>query len=141
MSKLEERLSAKVAEQLNPIQERFAQQDQQALIDSATSEIDDAFTELLKEHSDLPENAREGIESLAYRYTDEPGLSAKEVVEKGFADYQQLLGQGEKNLFASKSGQPQTPEGPGAASMQDEKLTSFDDPRLRERAKAILQNS
>lgn len=141
VSKLEERLSEKLSEQLGPIQERFAQQDQQGLVDTATTEIDEAFTELLKDHSDLPDNARDGIESLAYRYTEEPGLSAKEIVEKGFADYQQLLGQGEKNLFASKSNQPQTPEGPGAASTAPEKITSFDDPRLRAQAKVILQNS
>jgi len=140
-SKIEERLIEKVSELINPLQERFEQQDQQKMIDDATAEIDDAFKELLGDDKNLPENARDTIEALAYRYSDEPGLSAKEVIEKGFADYQQLIGQAEKGLFAKKSDQPQTPEGPGAASMQDEKLTSFGDPRLKAQALERLKQS
>lgn len=140
-SKVEERLIEKVSELLNPIQERFDQQDQQKMIDEATAEIDSAFSSLLEEHKNLPDNARDTVEALAYRYSDEPGLSAKEVIEKGFADYQQLIGQAEKGLFAKKDGQPQTPEGPGAASMQDEKITSFGDPRLKAQALERLKQS
>lgn len=140
-SKIEERLIEKVSELINPLQERFEKQDEKQMIDEATAEIDSAFDSLLSEHKNLPENARDTVEALAYRYSEEPGLSAKEVIEKGFSDYQQLIGQAEKGLFAKKDGQPQTPEGPGAASMQDEKITSFGDPRLKAQARERLHQS
>jgi hypothetical protein len=141
MSKLEERLTGKVSELISPLQERFEQQDQQQLVDQTEAEIGGTLDALLAEHKNLPEGAAEGVKSLAYRYAEEPGLSAKEVIEKGFSDYLDLIGQGEKALFTKKSDQPSTPEGPGAASTAPEKITSFDDPRLKQQAREILKNS
>lgn len=141
-SSIEERLIEKLSEQINPILERFEKQDEKELVDKATAEIDQTFESLLAEHKDLPENARDTVEALAYRYTDEQGLSAKEVIEKGFSDYLSLIGQAEKGLFQKKSSQPATPEGPGGnAATQDEKITSFGDPRLKQIAAERLKQS
>jgi len=142
-NQVEERLLQKVTEMINPLMERFEHQEQAKLVESAETEISGALDSILGDdkNQNLPEGARDAIEALAYRYTDEPGLSGKEVIEKGFADYQNLIGQGEKGLFAQKEKQPETPEGPGAASTADEKITSFGDPRLLAMAKERMKQS
>lgn len=135
---IEERLIEKVTELINPINERFQQQDQEQTVQAAEKEINETF-EAITADNKLPEDARDAIEALSYRYTDESGLSGKEVIEKGFADYQKLIGQGEKSLFAQKENQPQTPEGPGAASTSPESISSFSDPRLKAQAMERLR--
>lgn len=137
---IEDRLIEKVTELINPINERFQQQDQEQTVQAAEKEINETFDAIMAE-TKLPEDARDAIEALAYHYTDEPGLSGKEVIEKGLADYQKLIGQGEKSLFAQKENQPQTPEGPGAASTSPESISSFDDPRLKAQAVERIRNS
>lgn len=138
---VEDRLLEKVAELINPLKEQLSEQSQAKLVESAEAEINGVLSSILSDHKDLPESARDAIEALAYRYTDEPGLSGKEVVEKGFADYQSLLGQGEKGLFVKKAQQPGTPEGEGPASTADEKITTFGDPRLKAQARERFKQS
>lgn len=140
---IEERLMQKVSEMLNPLQEQMQERERQAAVESAETEVNSALDAILgdEKNQNLPEGARDAIEALAYRYTDEPGLSAKEVIEKGFGDYQKLIGQGEKSLFTEKTKQPQTPEGPGAASTADEKITSFGDPRIKQIALERMKQS
>lgn len=140
-SQVEDRLLQKVTEMINPLMERFEKQDQEKALESAEAEVKGALDEILSEHDNLPEGARDAIEALAYRYAEEPGLTAKEVIDKGFADYNNLIGQGEKGLFAKKAEQPETPEGPGAASTADEKITSFGDPRLKAMSRERLKQS
>jgi hypothetical protein len=77
---------------------------------------------------------------LAYSYEDEPDVT--DPIAQGFEDYKELLAEGEKGLFKSKSSQPKPAEGPGAASTSPEKITTFDQAkaaareRLRQSANA-----
>ena len=128
---------------LNPIQERFQAQEEKEIEQAAENEINNAFDELFADdqNKDLPEDARDAIEALAYRYTDNSGLTAKEIIGKGLDDYKALIAQGEKSLFSQKDKQPQTPEGPGAASTAPEAITQFGDPRLKAQALERLKQS
>lgn len=135
--KIQEMIAEQVAEKLNPIQEQFQQQQQEQQLQEANQEITQQLEQIRTDNPDLPENAEDAIVRLAYSYADED----KDPIQKGFEEYKQLIGQGEKGLFEKKAGQPQTPEGPGAASTSPEKLTSFGDPRLKARALARLENA
>jgi hypothetical protein len=135
--KIQELIAEQVAERLNPIQEKLQAQEQQHLEQQANSEITQQLEQIRKDNPDLPEGAENAIVRLAYSYADED----KNPIEKGFEEYKELIGQGEKSLFAQKAGQPQTPEGPGAPATSPEKLTSFGDPKLKARAAEMLKNA
>jgi hypothetical protein len=135
--KIQELIAEKVSEALKPIEERTQQQEQQRLEQEASQEITSQLEQIRKDNPDLPEGAENAIVRLAYSYADED----KDPIGKGFAEYQELIGMGEKGLFAKKAGQPQTPEGPGAADTSPEKISSFGDPRLKQAALAKLHGS
>lgn len=133
-----EKIKELVAEQTQPIQETLQQQQQQAAVAEAEQGIDESLEQIRKDNPDLPENAEDAIVKLAYSYAEEDGVDP---IAKGFEDYQSLIGQGEKGLFEKKAAQPKPAEGAGAAVMGDEKITSFDDPRLMARAKEKLRQA
>jgi hypothetical protein len=128
-----EKIEELVAKQTQPIKEALENQSREQAIAGAEEEVQTSLQGIRKDNPDLPENAEDAIEQLAYRYTDEPNMSASEIIAKGFEDYQNLIGQGEKGLFEQKANQPAPAEGPAAAAMGDEKITSFNDPKLRAR--------
>jgi hypothetical protein len=134
---IEKLIAEKVAEATTPIQEKFQAQEQERLEAQASEEITSQLEQIRKDNPNLPEDAEDAIVRLAYSFSDED----PNPIQKGFEVYEQLIGQGEKGLFAQKSEQPQTPEGPGAASTSPEKLTSFSDPNLKARAAEIMRNA
>jgi hypothetical protein len=126
--KIQELIAEQVAEKVNPIQERFQRQDQERLEQEANQEISTQLESIRKDNPDLPEGAENAIVRLAYSYADED----KDPIGKGFEEYKELIGAGEKGLFARKDGQPQTPEGPGAAATAPDKLSNdWNDPARR----------
>lgn len=135
--KVQELIAEQVAERLNPIQEKLQAQEQERLEQEASKEITSKLEGIRKDNPNLPEGAEDVIIRLAYSYADEDG----DPVAKGFEEYKTLIGQGEKGLFDQKSSQPQPPEGPGAASTSDEKITSFNDPRLKAMAAERMRRS
>lgn len=136
-----EKIKELVAEQTTPIQEALEEQAKEQAVAKAEEEVTGTLKQIRDENPDLPENAEEAIEKLAYVYSDDSRLSVDDLLAKGFEDYKSLVGQGEKGLFAQKTEQPPPAEGAGAAAMGDEKITSFDDPRLRERVLTKLQKA
>lgn len=136
-----EKIKELVAEQTGPIKEALDNQSREQAIAGAEEEVQTSLQGIRKDNPDLPETAEDAIEQLAYRYTDESNLSASECIAKGFEDYKNLIGQGEKSLFDQKDKQPAPAEGAGPAAMGDEKITSFDDPRLMARAKERLRQA
>lgn len=122
-----EKVKELVAEQTQPLQETLQQQQQAQAVAQAEQGIEESLEQIRKDNPDLPENAEDAIVKLAYTYADEPGVDP---IEKGFEDYQGLIGQGEKGLFEKKAAQPAPAEGAGAPATGDEKITSFSDPRL-----------
>jgi hypothetical protein len=134
---IEKLIAEKVAEATSPIQEKFQAQEQERLEQEASQEITSQLEEIRKDHPDLPKGAEDAIVRLAYSHADED----PNPIQKGFEEYEQLIGQGEKALFTDKAEQPQTPEGPGAASTSPEKVTSFGDPRLKAMATERLKQN
>lgn len=129
-----EKIEELVAKQTQPIKEALENQSREQAVAGAEEEVQTSLQGIRKDNPDLPETAEDAIEQLAYRYTDdESNLSASEIIAKGFEDYKNLIGQGEKGLFEQKTKQPAPAEGAGAAVMGDEKITSFNDPKLRAR--------
>jgi hypothetical protein len=126
--KIQELIAEQVAEKVGPIQERFQKQEQERLEQEANQEISTQLEQIRKDNPDLPEGAENAIVRLAYSYADED----KDPIGKGFEEYKELIGAGEKGLFAKKAEQPQTPEGPGAAATAPDKLSSdWNDPTRR----------
>lgn len=135
--KIQELIAEQVAEKVGPIQEKFQAQETERLEQEASQAITQQLEEIRKDNPDLPEGAEDAIVRLAYSYADED----KDPIAKGLEDYKALIGQGEKSLFAQKDKQPQTPEGPGAASTAPEAITQFGDPRLKAQALERLKQS
>lgn len=133
-----EKIKEIVAEQIKPLQDTQQQELQARAVAEAEQGIEDALTQIRKDNPDLPENAEDAIVKLAYAYAEEDGVDP---IAKGFEDYQNLIGQGEKGLFEQLSQRPPPAEGAGAAAMSDEKITSFDDPKLRQRVLAKLEKA
>lgn len=125
-----------VAEQMAPVNEQLTAQQQEQLVSQAEGEITDRLAEIHDEYPDLPETADDAILRFAYSYAED---DEEDPVGKGFEDYQNLIAQGEGNLFAKKAGQPSAPEGPGAADPSGERITSFGDPRLKQAARERLE--
>lgn len=135
--KIKELISEAVSENISPLQEKLQAQEQERQQAEANAEITQQLEQIRADNPNLPEGAEDAIVRLAFSYADED----PNPIEKGFADYQSLIGQGEKSLFEKKAGQPAPPEGPGAASTADEKITSFGDPRLKAMAMERMKNS
>lgn len=127
-----------VAEQMAPLSEQMTAQQQDQLVKEAEGEIGNRLSQIREDNPDLPEGAEDAILRFAYTYAED---SEEDPVGKGFADYQQIVGQGEGNLFAKKSRQPGAPEGPGAADASAERISSFGDPRLKAAAKERLERT
>lgn len=146
--KINELISEQVAERLSPIEQSLAQQEQASKEAQANEEINQEMNSIRGENAALfkgDEKAQKKVEErvaqLAFSYSDDNSLSAAEMIRKGFEDYQEMIGQGEKGLFDQKANQPGTPEGAGAADLSAEKITSFDDPRLKQSAREQLRQS
>lgn len=136
--KIQELIAEQIAKSLNPIQETLQAQEQKRLEQEANQEITQQLEQIRKDNPDLPQGAENAIVRLAYSYADEDGSDA---IQKGFEEYQALIGQGEKGLFEKKVDQPQAPEGPGAPSTAPDAITSFGDPRLKAAAAERLRKS
>lgn len=135
--KIQSLIAEKVTEAIGPIQEKFQAQEKERMEAQANQEITEQLEQIRKDNPDLPEGAEDAIVRLAYSYADEES----DPIAKGFEDYQALIGQGEKSLFAKKEDQPKAPEGPGAPSTSPEVITSFNDPRLKAQARERLAQS
>lgn len=135
--KIQELIAQEISKNISPLQEQLQAQESERQQQEANTEITQQLEQIRADNPDLPEGAEDAIVRLAFSYADED----QNPIEKGFNDYQSLIGQGEKGLFEKKASQPQPPEGPGAASTADEKLTSFGDPRLKARAEGIMRGA
>jgi hypothetical protein len=146
--KIKELIAEQVAAQTSPLQQSLKEQEQERQAAQANEEVAKAMTSIRDDNAALfegDEEHRQQVEQriarLAYSYSDDSSLSPAEMIQKGFEDYKEMIGQGEKSLFEQKSNQPKPPEGPGQADTSPEKIASFDDPRYRAAAEAKLQNA
>lgn len=103
-------------EKLAPLAQRFQEQEEQQQLSAADQMIQGQLEQLKEKHGEFDEAA---VCKLALSYDGEDAL------EKGFADYQNIINSAQNGLFESKSNQPQRPEGPGPADTNGEKVTDF----------------
>lgn len=144
--RIAELVEKQVAEKLGPVEQTIQQQEAERETAQANEEVAKAMDSFKSENSALFEGDKEGevermVARLAYSYSDDESLSPAEMIQKGGEDYKKLIGQGEGSLFDRKANQPAPPEGAGAADTSPEKITSFNDPRLKEAAKERLRKS
>lgn len=146
--KVQELIAEQVGEKLSPVEEMLQKQQQDQQVAEAAKQVDEAMAQIRKDAPSLFEGDAEEqkkveqrIARLSYAYSDDKSLSPAEMIQKGFEDYKEMIGQGENGLFEQKAKQPKAPEGPGAADTSPEKISSFDDPRFREAAEAKIRNA
>lgn len=146
--KVQELIEKQVAEKIGPIESSLQAQQQQQKEAQAGEEIASAMDSIRSENPTLFEGDQEHqkkvndrIARLAYSYSDDGSLSAAEMIQKGFEDYKDMIGQGEKGLFEQKVNQPKPPEGAGGSDASPEKISSFGDPRLKLAAEERLRKS
>jgi hypothetical protein len=146
--KIAELVEKQVAEKIGPVEQTLQQQEQDRKVAQANEEVASAMKSIRSETPSLfegDEEHQEAVEQriarLAYSYSDDSSLLPAEMIQKGFQDYTEMIGQGEKSLFDQKSKQPPPPEGAGGADTSPEKIASFDDPRLKSVALAKLKSS
>lgn len=120
-----------VQEQLAPYMQQQQQSAQQAQMQTVEGRIDDEFGEIINQYgqfSDDPEK-NEQIEAriirLALPYANENDGQGS--ILKGFEEYQNILKDGEGQLFQEVSQQPSKPEGPGTPDTHKEKPTDMKD--------------
>jgi hypothetical protein len=113
----------------------MTEQQRDQVVREAEDELSNQLGQLREENPDMPEGAEQAILKLSYSYAED---DAEDPIGSGFADYQQIVGQGEGNLFSKKLGQPTTPQGPGAADTSPRSITSFG-PELKAAARERME--
>jgi hypothetical protein len=106
---LQQMVSEKTAEAINPLLERFEQQEQEQLVNEAKQELQDSLSKLRAEHQNLTDDDEKYILALAWQF----GQDADDPLAAGFQEFPRLVSRGEANLFESKVNTPQAPEGGG----------------------------
>jgi hypothetical protein len=142
-----EQVQQMVAEAVSPINEKLTSQEQEQLVAQASEDISTRLDQLAEKDDSLgkeigksdegePITGRDAVLQLALAYEDQ-----ENPIDKGYADYQRLIGHGEGSLFEKKVKQPGGAEGPGSPA-GPKQFTSFDEAnesamrKLEESAKA-----
>lgn len=127
---LQQTIAQALDQRLSPIEKAFqASQEAQALA-QAESLIDSKLKALKGEHGDFDDDT---VCQLALAYEGE------DAIERGYADYERLVGVVEKNFLDGKLRQPETPEQGGRPATQAQEITSFEDAKVA--AKAAFQRA
>lgn len=96
-------------ERLAPVLERNQEYEEQERVKEADSEIQQRVDAIQNEY-DLSEDELQAVYKLSLAYIDTDGPDA---ITKGFADFQNLVGNVETNTVTKKAGGPSKPEGEG----------------------------
>jgi hypothetical protein len=116
MGALEDMIGRALDQRLGPIEQTFQQQQEAQSLAQAEQYITSQLDTLQEQHGEFD---RDAVCQLALAY-DGP-----EAVEKGFADYQRLIGQAEKGVLSGKLQQPPPPEQGGRPGTQAKSITDF----------------
>lgn len=115
-----------IKQQLGPVQQQMQQftawqqqQDFAAAQRTQAEQISTQLAELRRQHGEYPQDF---VEKLTANYI---ATDPRNAVSRAFADYQQLAGEIEKGVFASKLAQPATPEVTGAADAVPSQVTTL----------------
>lgn len=113
---LESTLAKLLDQRLGPIEQAYQSQQEQARLQHAESFVNSKLDELKAEHGEFDADA---VCQLALAY------EGNDAIDRGFADYQRLVGQVEKNVFESKLQQPDSPAQGGRPATQQKPITDF----------------
>lgn len=113
---LEQTLAKLLDERLGPIENAYRSQQEQAQLAQAQSFIDGKLGELEQQHGEFDSDAVCQL-ALAYEGAD--------AIERGFADYQRLVGQVEKSVFEQKLQSPDGAVSGGRPATQVQPITDF----------------
>jgi hypothetical protein len=127
---LEQTLAKLLDERLGPIENAYKAQEEQARLAQAESFVQSKLDELSAEHGEFDSDAVCQL-ALAYEGAD--------AIERGFADYQRLVGQVEKTVFEQKLNQPDAPAQGGRPATQVAPITDFGE--AKKAALAMVQQA
>ena len=128
---LQKLVAKAVTENLSPIYEQMQRSEQERAEAATHGEIVEKLDGLREEHGeDIDTDA---ILQLAFAYVDDDPDNA---IDRGFEDYQRLVGAGESRLFEGKSEAAGTGAEPGgSASTSPETPNDFDQAKVQARAR------
>lgn len=125
---IEKLVEQRFEKQFGPLQQQVQQfqswQQQQEMARAQqqhTEQINTRLDELARQHGEFP---RPAVEKFISNYIDSDPQNA---VDRAFGDYQQLVADIEKQVFASKLSQPGTPETSGTPDAHAQPITSLRD--------------
>lgn len=124
-------------QRLGPIQSAYEAQEQQRQEQEIVGAVTGKLDELQSQHGEFD---RDAVNQLAVVYAQQGAGGpdgAKDAIERGFADYQRLIGNVEKGVFKRKLNTPETPEQGGRPATQAQPITSFGDAHAA--AKALFR--
>lgn len=128
---LESMVAAALDQRLGPIEQSYQAQAEQQRLQEAETFVSGKLAELEAEHGEYDKDA---VCQLALAYDSDP-----QAIERGFADYQRLIGAAEKSLLSGKLNQPEAPEKGGSPATQVEGVKTFD--QAKAAARQLMQQS
>jgi hypothetical protein len=129
---LEKLIEERVSQRVGPIEQRWQQQEQERRLAEAEKRITSELDELATKHGDFD---RDAVCQLALAH-DGP-----DALQKGFADYQRLIGAAEKGFFEKKTQQPEAPVQGGQTASAVKPVTTFAEAKEAARAMVRQANS
>lgn len=112
-------LEGMLDERLGPVEQTLSEAQEEALIDEASDLIDERLGELHEEHGDFDDEA---VMRLAMAHA--PDVDA---LEKGFADYQEIVNNAATSAINGKANAPSPGGGEGTANTNRKVPVSFDE--------------
>ena len=127
--RIEQLVAERAAQEVQPLQAKIQQWEEQQVLDQAAEEFRTDLTRLEKEHGEFSDDVLKAIIDLGKDYEGDGSW-----VQAGFDRLQQIKSGAEQSLFASKSGQPApTLSAGGQAAFQPPKTFKDASDMFRER--------
>lgn len=121
--RVKELLQEALKEQVGPLHERFETEQREKAITEHQTKMASRLDELAQQNRvELDDKHRQMVFRIALSYGEDP-----EAIDKGFADYQELVGGAERGLLQQKLGQPAPAERGGRPATTPDRIESFDD--------------
>lgn len=125
-----EALMGRMQEQLGPINEFMAAQQQNQAVDGELQQANQTLEALREEHGEFDEAA---VLKLAHAFLADPDVDP---IKEAFAELQRIRGEGQSELFDEKSDQPSGSLSGGVVDTSPPKFNGLGDPALKDAARA-----
>lgn len=120
---LKEMVGEQVAGAVNPLLERFEQQEQQQQLAEAEQQVSDSLATLRKDNPNLDDEDESRILAFAYMF----GQESEDPISAGFEEFKKVAARGESQLFGEKLNQPSPAEAGGRPNTTSEAPGTFAD--------------